>query len=144
MRGCFGAHGMDIDHPAHAVAEVRRKAPRVHVDRADERRVDGAEDTLKILEVKWVRKPQAIEAHESLVGRAAAHVEFRTQVRGSSTGQSCKCSQRIVADVRRELQLGCTEASEGNLRRAHPRVATRRHDDFRDCRCLRRCDGAGR
>ena len=144
MRRGFGTHRMDIDHPAHAVAEVRRKAARIHVDRADECWVDGAEDALKVLEVEWVRKPQAIEAHEGLVGRAAAHVELRTQVRGSSARQSCQRSQRIVADVRRELQFGCTETSEGNLRRAHPRVATRRHDDFRDRQCLRRCEGAVR
>src|SRR5688500_13612895 len=47
--GCIRAHRMNIDDAAHAVAEVYREAAGVDVGSADQRRIYGAEDALKVL-----------------------------------------------------------------------------------------------
>ena len=78
-----------------------------------------------------VHEAQAVEADERFVGHPAAHVGLCADVRANDARQTCEGTQRVVADVRREPQLGFTETRQGRLRSPHRLVAARRDDDLR-------------
>ena len=120
---------LDLDDPAHSIAEGRRKGARVDLDAVDDARVYGAEDVLEILEVERVEQTQPVEADERFVHLAATDVRLGGEITRRRARQPGHGAQRVVADVRQRLEVGCRKLDRDRKLQSQS-ITTGRDDHF--------------
>jgi hypothetical protein len=132
---------IDVDHAAHAVAEIDGITAGVDLDRAHERGIDRAEDALEILEVKRVVETEAVEPHERLVDVAATDVGLRGEAAGRGPRQPCNGTQRVVAEIGQPLEIVGHELELHGIGRAQEAVPAACHEHLLErprCQCRER------